>query len=115
MGRMSVILFFSLSLLAKQFKMVLWCTLVCLLGVLTITAAGKNRLLLLDEAIGHTYIEPILAFIRGVFHSSTCRFLPSRKFYVRKDVNLTCFLHVNKIKGEVFVSHLRKNRALFDF
>ena len=92
--------------------MVSWCTLICLLGVLTISAAGENRLLLLDEAIGHTNIEPkleTLAFTRGVFHSSTCRFPLSRKFYVRKDVlNLTCFLLVYEIKSNVFVSHLRK-------
>ena len=77
--------------------MVSWCTLVCLLGVLTITAAGENRLLLLDEAIGHTNKNfaptlETLAFTRRVFHSSTCRFPLSRKFYMHKDVlNITCF------------------------
>ena len=49
--------FFSLSVLVKEFKMVSWCTLVCLLGVLTITAAGENRLLLVHESIGHTNIR----------------------------------------------------------
>ena len=48
--------FFSLLVLVKEFKMVSWCTLVCLLGVLTITAAGENRLLLVDKSVGHTNI-----------------------------------------------------------
>ena len=74
--------FFFSRFLVKELKMVSWCTLICLLSVLTITAAGENRLLLLDEAVGHTNIEPTLetlAFTRGVFHSSTCRFPLSRK------------------------------------
>ena len=62
--------FFSLSVLVKEFKMVSWCTLVCLLGVLTVTAAGENRLLLADESVGHTNIGVACAQTSPLFFTA---------------------------------------------